>query len=93
MLTLEKLKKMKEGIFAKGEVVDSDKGVNMANTGKILKWVAVKGYHDWAIYIDNPFMPQPNHEWVARIGDKIHDREYIRKLVPCDDEALKMYRD
>jgi len=34
MLTLEKLKEMKQGVFAQGKVIDSPKGANMANTGK-----------------------------------------------------------
>jgi hypothetical protein len=94
MLTLQKLKDMKEGIFAKGETVDSPEGANMANTGNPIKWVAVRGYiHDWAIYTDNPYSPQSSYEEVANMGDKVHDRETIKKLVPCDEEALNMYRD
>lgn len=94
MLTLQQLKDMKEGIFAQGETVDSPEGANMANTGKTIKWVAVRGHiNDWAIYTDNPYMPRSDFEGVARMGDKIHDRETVKKLVPCDDEALKMYRD
>ncbi len=38
MLTLKKLKEIKSGtIFAKGEIVDSPYGINMANTGALLK--------------------------------------------------------
>ena len=94
MLTLKKLKEMKQGIFAKGETVDSPEGANMANTGKTIKWVAVRGYiHDWAIYTDNPYSPQFDYEGVASLGDKVHDREVVKRLVPCDDEALAFYRD
>ena len=94
MLTIKKLKEMKEGIFAQGEVIDSPEGANMANTGKMMKWVAVRGIiHDWAIYCDNPYMPQLDFQGVRDMGDKIHDREVVKKLVPCDKEALDMYRD
>ena len=93
-LTLKQLKEMPEGIFAQGETIDSPGGANMANTGKTIKWVAVRGYiHDWAIYVDNTYSPQFDYEGVARMGDKVHDREAIKKLVPCDEEALNMYRD
>ena len=93
-LTLKKLDNLKEGIFAKGETVDSPEGANMANTGKTIKWVAVRGViNDWAIYLDNPFEPEDSYQDVANWGDKLHNRETIKKLVPCDDEALERYRD
>ena len=92
-LTLQQLKDMKPGIFAKGDIVDSPNGINVANTGKFIKWVAVRGdIPDWAIYTDNPYMPQMDFESVASMGDKIHSPESIKKLVPCDEEAFKMYR-
>lgn len=93
MLTLQQLKDMKPGIFAQGETVDSPEGCNVADTGKVIKWVAVRGYiHDWCIYTDNPYMPQDNFEMVKSNGDKISNEDNIKKLVPCDDEAFAMYR-
>ncbi len=93
-LTLKQLKEMKPGIFAKGQVEDNPMGANMANTGNLMKWVAVRGdIHDWAIYCDNPYSPQFDYEGVAESGDKIHNREIVKRLVPCDKEALEMYRD
>lgn len=84
---------MKPGIFTSGEVIDSPKGINMANTGKIIKWVAVRGgIHDWAIYTDNPYTPMSSFEGVRDRGDKVYDGENIKKLVECDDEAFNMYR-
>ena len=93
MLTLKKLKEMEPGIFAQGIVEDKPKGINMADTGTLLKWVAVRGgIHDWTIYADNPYHPRGSHEGVANLGDKLTGEENIRKLVPCDTEAFKMYR-
>lgn len=94
MLTLKDLKEMeKETIFAQGEIIDSPEGINLANTGKTIKWVACRGWiEDWAIYADNPYTPQSSFEEVARMGDKVSLEVHIKKLVPCDDEAFAMYR-
>lgn len=71
-----------------------------------VKFVAITGnIGDWAIYhsldaniTQADFLDSTEHlnasvDKVARTGAKLHDREYIRKLVPCTDEALKKYRD
>jgi hypothetical protein len=94
MLTLQQLKEMKPGtIFAKGFFIDSPEAVNVANTGKLCKFVAVRGdIHDWTIYTDNPHDPRSDMNDVAEYGDKLHNLNYVKKLVKCDDEALKMYR-
>ena len=91
MLTLKKLKAMKKGIFAEGFAEDSPAGINMENTGEALHWVAVRGtIHDWAIYCH---LTDNSSEYVRDWGNKVHDRETVQKLVPCDKEALAMYRD
>jgi hypothetical protein len=91
MLTVEKLKDMQpHTIFAEGVTIDNYTGINMSNSNKVLRWVAVRGgIHDWAIYIGWEDMLG---EEVAATGDKVCSKDNIRKLVPCDDEAFKMYR-
>lgn len=91
MLTLQQLKDMEpDTIFATGETTDDPNGANMTGSGQALKWVATRGgIHDWAIYIHTA---DKSEEWIKRQGDKIHNRETIKKLVPCDDEAFAMYR-
>jgi len=91
MLTLQKLKDMKpHEIIDTGTVSDNHIGINMSNSNELLRWVAVRGgIHDWAIYIYFAFK---DVEWILRAGDKVHDKENIQKLVPCDDEAFKLYR-
>jgi len=91
MLTLQKLKEMKpDTIFTQGEIIDSPEGINMTNSGRMLKWVAVRGgIHDWAIYCH---FANNTYEWVYRFGDKVYSKGNIKKLVNCDDEAFKMYR-
>ena len=92
MLTLQQLKDMEpDTIFASGETTDDSNGVNMTGSGQALKWVATRGgIHDWAIYIQKADW---SDQEVKRIGDKVHNRDNIKKLVPCDNEALAMYRD
>ena len=70
-----------------------------------VKWIAIRGgIHDWAIYhsLDANFIPanfldSPAHlevskERIANYGAKLHKEEDIKRFVPCDDEAFKMYR-
>jgi hypothetical protein len=90
-LTLKKLKDMKAGTtIASGLFIDSPEGINLANSGQELRWVAVRGdIHDWAIY----YHYSCNSElYVKDWGNKVRDEENIRKLVPCTEETFKMYR-
>jgi len=92
MLTLQQLKEEiePEVIFASGTAIDKEDELFMANTGKELRWVAVRGgIEDWAIYCDFSYK---NNEWIKQWGDKIHSEKHIRLLVPCDDEAFALYR-
>lgn len=70
-----------------------------------VKWVAIRGgYHDWAIYhsmdanlvqaryFDDPIHLKASENIIADYGAKLHDMKKIREFVPCDDEALEMYR-
>ena len=91
MLTLNQLKDMpKHTIFATGTANDEPNGLFMANTNRQLRWVAIKGdIHDWAIYCH---FADKSEDWIAQHGDKVTMEKHIKKLVPCDDEAFKMYR-
>lgn len=78
-------------IIAKGEIENSEKGLFMVNSniGKKLLWVAKKGGgDDWAIYT---FWAEKGIDYVLKHGDKV-SKYNVHKLVPVDDEALKMYR-
>lgn len=92
MLTLDKLKEMKPGVFASGEVENSPEGIFMThdNKGKKLMWAAQRGgIHDWAIYI---YWAEYGLEYVTKHGDKVTGKANIKKLVPCNSEAFAMYR-
>jgi hypothetical protein len=92
VLTLTELKEMNPStIFAEGLVKDSPDGINLTGSQRELRWVATRGgIWDWAIYVHSAGY---NAGWIQRHGDKLHNRAMIQKLVPCDDEALAMYRD
>ena len=90
MLTLEKLKVMKPGIFATGMTKDKRLQINIDLLAFNLRWVAVRGgIHDWTIYYHNEDMSE---DYVARFGYKCCDSVVVRELVYCDDEAFAMYR-
>lgn len=91
MLTLQKLKEMEpHQVIDTGTAFDDTNGLFMANTGKMLRWVAVRGgIHDWCIYCHYDYH---DVEWIKRNGDKVTSKIHIERLVPCDDEAFKMYR-
>lgn len=77
-------------IFASGYANDAPGGINMLNSGRRLRWVAVRGgIHDWAIYCG---LATNTDGYIRDVGDKIHNEMTIRSLVPCTDEAFKMYR-
>lgn len=91
MLTLKDLKAMQPGlIFRSGTAQNSPKGIFMTREGGQLRWVAVRGdIWDWAIYCH---WVGRTEVWIKDHGDKVTNKETIRKLVPCNDEAFKMYR-
>lgn len=89
-LTVEQLEAMEPGVFAQGTVADNPTGVNMTNSDKLLRWVAVRGNApDWKIYIH---WATSDYEFVRTNGDKVTNAENIKKLVPCTDEAFAEYR-
>lgn len=93
MLTLEKLKAMHPNqIIGSGIIPNSPDGLYMTNTrkGDELMWVAQRGkIYDWTIYCH---WIESGKDYILNSGDKVYDVENIKKLVPCDDEAFKMYR-
>ncbi len=70
-----------------------------------VNWVAVRGgIHDWTIYhsldanltkrdyLDGFEHLMATNERIRNWGTKVRREEEIKRLVPCDDEAFKMYR-
>ena len=81
---------MKAGIFAQGRTSAEDYW--NADALMVVDWVAVRGgIHDWAIYyqlVDKGW----DEGQIRNNGEKMHNEELIKKCVPCDEEAFKMYR-
>lgn len=70
-----------------------------------VKWVAIRGgIHDWCIYhsmdanitkadyFDNPEHLKASDERILKYGAKLYQMDKVQKFVPCDEEALSMYR-
>jgi hypothetical protein len=87
MLTIEDLKSFASGIFAARTFIDDG---SFTQNGLLLKMVAVRGnIYDWCIYVGKK---EQSFEEIAKVGDKISGKYLIKRLVPCDEEAFKMYR-
>lgn len=56
-----------------------------------VRWIAKVGggFHDWAIYYHHSYK---SIDYVITNGDKVTTESVIRSLVPCSDEAFKLYR-
>ena len=93
IMTLTELESIPSGaVFAEGTTTNDPEGVYMTDhrRGDKLKWVAKKGgILDWAIYCD---WAEATREHCISNGQKVTSRDNIRKLVPCTDEMMKVYR-
>jgi len=91
-LTTYALELLKGGAtIATGTAPDTPEGINMANSGMMLRWVATrgKGAPDWAIYCH---LSHHGEQWIKDHGNKVRNEETIKRLVPCTDRAFKSYR-
>jgi hypothetical protein len=91
ILTLDVLNFLEQDkIFASGELPDNSFGINMDSSGKMLRWVAVKGYgQSWSVYCH---FANHSNDYIKDFGNKIMTEAYIKRCVPCSDEAFGKYR-
>ena len=91
ILTYEKFREFSPGmVFAKGILPDDHTGLNMTGSGKMLKWIAVKGWaQDWCIYTH---WADYDYDYVKDSGDKVLSESNIYNAVPCDEDTLNCYR-
>jgi hypothetical protein len=85
---------------------DATRTLELDGRSTKVKWVAIRGYyHDWAIYhsLDSNLEPanyldgiqhlEADWQTIADHGAKLHNRNIVKKLVPCSKLALQFYRD
>ncbi len=73
----------------------------LPNDPEPIVFVAVKGgIEDWALYYKYDSYGSRHFQQIEdffqdikQTGDKIHDRETLKSLVPVTDEVLALYRD
>lgn len=90
-LTIKKLKKMQPNTIIKTGTISIEDYWD-SNKEMLIDFVAERGFiEDWAIYF--ALHNQNESEYaILSFGDKMHNIKSIRKCVPCDDKALKLYR-
>lgn len=91
-LTLDELKAMeRRTIFARGSYTRIG---NVAPSRSSAHWVAVRGeIWDWAVYqIFDAGDYCVDWEQVSAFGDKIHNMDIVKRLVPATKQALEWYR-
>ena len=54
-----------------------------------VKWVAIKEQYDWAIYVA-PI--KYSFEDVIKMGKIVDIPKIIEQIMPCDSEAMALYR-
>ena len=74
-----------------GTVFATGTGLFLDVAEEEIRWVAVRGsgYYDWTIYYHKVSM---NIDFITRNGDKLFNEKTIKRFVPCDEDAWKLYR-
>lgn len=90
-MNINEFEKIEPGtVFAQGVASDSPDGLHMTGSGRMLRWVAVKGYNnDFSVYTH---YDSKDFDFIKRQGDKVHDMSNIRNVLSVDDEVIKRYR-
>lgn len=86
-LTMNILNNVEKGIIlATGLAKDNSSGLNMSNSGKLLRWVLKLGtIGDWCIYTH---YKEYNVHTVAQTGDKVFGKENILNVIKIDDSDV-----
>lgn len=91
MITIAEFNAIPYGeIFDRGTATDNAEGINMTDSGNVLKWIAKKGGgDDWNIYVH---FDGHDEAFIKKHGQKISDKDNVRKLITCDDQMMAKYR-
>jgi hypothetical protein len=83
-------------IFMQGTTTNAPEYLYMTanDLGRAIRWVAVRRIDGWCVYCHWASTPGGlvSDEWVAHHGDKLYG-ENVRRVVPCTDDAMKIYAD
>ena len=90
-MNINEFEKIEAGtMFAQGVASDSPSGLHMSGSGKMLRWVAVKGYNnDFSVYTH---YDSKDFDFIMQQGDKVHGMDNIKNVLAVDEEVLKRYR-
>lgn len=76
-------------IFAKGESVDNEGGLNATGTGREIHWIAIKGSDGkWAIY----YAFSSGEIFIRNYGEKLRDLTNLSNIMNVDSTVLSLYR-
>jgi hypothetical protein len=91
MLTFEQFSKIpSNSVFAHGLALDIEGKLYMSGSGRMLRWVAKKGWvNDWCIYT---YFAEYSNDHIESFGDKVMLEDNIRFCVPCDNKVFAQYR-
>lgn len=92
LLDEEAFNKIPDGeIIETGEIVDGEGGLNLSRSGRVLRWVAKKGFaDDWCVYAH--FSDEHSIASVTMHGDKVCDKRNIDNILKVTDEVWAKYR-
>jgi hypothetical protein len=77
------------GIFAKGESVDNEDGLNATGTGREIHWIAIKGSDGkWAVY----YAFSSGEIFIRNYGEKLRDLSSLPNVLEVDSVVLSLYR-
>jgi hypothetical protein len=98
MIDLEKYNSLPDWIFAKWEVQNNNESWIFltwhewdGDYWRLLKRVATKNKYDWAMYFW--WSNEKTYEDIVVCWDKTYQIEHIKRLMNCDDDVIKKYRD
>jgi len=103
MLTLEQFNEIPDGeVFADGIIKNNPEGffVTRENLDRDILWIAQKGFgEDFTIYYGwaepqegDPEGVPVGMSMIITNGDKMYNKEIIRKVLPMEDEVFSKYR-
>lgn len=92
MITVELLERVSPGtVIGAGVFIDGPQDANINGSGKLCRWVAVRGgIRDWAVYV-GPYNWMVSD--IAKSGDKVSLNNAQRFLCIDGDSVRRLYRE